>query len=97
MLIKKNPFYCSIVTRSWKAHQVKYVTSQDPIMVEYKDISYFYIQCQDFVATNLPCEHVHFYQFILFNFFLNVMPIACWFSDLGLIIDLFISPIFEYK
>jgi hypothetical protein len=69
---KRSPFHCLTITRSWKARQVKSITSWDPTMVEYKNLSCFCVQCQDSGAVDLPCEQVLFYQFILLKVFLNV-------------------------
>lgn len=58
---RSSPFHCSIVTRSQKAHQVRFITSQNPTLVESKDIFCFCVQCQD-LTVDLPCVQIHFYQ-----------------------------------
>jgi hypothetical protein len=58
---RSSPFHASIVIGSRKAHQVKFITSQNPTLMEFRDISCFCVQCQN-PTIDLPCEQIHFYQ-----------------------------------
>lgn len=67
---RSNGFYCAIIHGSSKVHQVWYVTCQDPTMFEYKDLSCFCVQCQDFlvdfacntITSKLPLNLFFYFQ-----------------------------------